>query len=63
MPDANQQQGDRDPAESGTGPAPVLEEAQEGAWLGDDRTEAGEDGEPQEPKEPQEPLEPYQIML
>ena len=60
MPDANKQQGDRDPA--GSGPAPVLipHEAQEGAQLGDDQMEAGNDEEPQEPKEP---LEPYQIIL
>ena len=60
MPDANEQQGDRDPA--GSGPAPVLvpDEAQEGAQLGDDQMEAGDDEEPQEPEEP---LEPYQIVL
>ena len=60
MPDANEQQGDRDPA--GSGPTPVLvpDETQEGAQLGDDQMEAGDDEEPQEPKEP---LEPYQIVL
>ena len=31
MPDANEQQGDRDPMESGPGPIPIPEEAQEGA--------------------------------
>ena len=63
MPDANEQQGDHDPAESGPGPVPIPKGAQEGVQLGDDRMEAGEGGEPQEPEEPQEPLEPYQIML
>ena len=60
MPDANKQQGDRDPA--GSGPTPVLvpDETQEGAQLGDDQMEAGDNEEPQEPKEP---LEPYQIVL
>ena len=60
MPNANKQQGDRDP--TGSGPAPVLipHEAQEGAQLGDDQMEAGNDEEPQEPEEP---LEPYQIVL
>ena len=60
MPDANEQQGDRDPA--GSGPAPMLvpDEAQEGAQLGDNQIEACDDEEPQEPKEP---LEPYQIVL
>ena len=57
MPNANKQQGDHDAAESGPGPVPVPEEAQEGAWLGDDRMEASKGGEPQEP------LEPYQTML
>ena len=57
MPDANEQQGDRDPA--GSGPTPVLvpDETQEGAQLGDDQMEVGND------KEPQEPQEPYQIVL
>ena len=60
MPDANEQQGDHDPA--GSGPMPVLvpDETQEGVQLGDDQMEAGDDEEPQEPKEP---LEPYQIVL
>ena len=60
MPDANKQQGNHDPA--GSGPVPVLipDETQEGAQLGDDQMEAGNDEEPQEPKEP---LEPYQIVL
>ena len=60
MPDANKPQGDRDPA--GSGPVPMLipDEAPEGAQLGDDQEEAGDDEEPQEPKEP---LEPYQIVL
>ena len=60
MPDANEQQGGGDPA--GSGPVPVLipNEAQEGAQLGDDPAEAGDDEEPQEPEEP---LEPYQIVL
>ena len=60
MPDTNEQQGDRDPA--GSGPVPVLvpNEAQEGAQLGDDQMEAGDDEEPQKPEEP---LEPYQIVL
>ena len=60
MPNANEQQGDHDPA--GSGPAPMLtpDEAQEGVQLGDDQMEAGNDEEPQEPKEP---LEPYQIVL
>ena len=60
MPDANEQQGDRDPA--GSGPMPVLvpNETQEGAQLGDDQMKAGDDEEPQEPGEP---LEPYQIVL
>ena len=60
MPNTNEQQGDRDPA--GSRPAPVLipDEAQEGAQLGDDQMEAGNDEEPQEPEEP---LEPYQIVL
>ena len=59
MPDANEPQGDDDP--TGSGPAPVLvpNEA-EGAQLGDDPAEAGDDGEPQEPEEP---LEPFQIVL
>ena len=60
MPDTNEQQGNRDPA--GAGPAPVLipDETQEGAQLGDDQMEAGDDEEPQEPEEP---LEPYHIVL
>ena len=60
MPDANEQQGDRDP--TGSGPTPMLipDETQEGAQLCDDQMEAGDDEEPQEPKEP---LEPYQIVL
>ena len=60
MPDANEPQGDCDPA--GSGPVPVLipDEAPEGAQLGDDQAEAGDDEEPQEPKEP---IEPYQIVL
>ena len=56
MPDANEQQGDHDLA--GSGPTP--NETQEGAQLGDDQMEAGDDEEPQEPGEP---LEPYQIVL
>ena len=60
MPDANEQQGDHDPADSGPGPVPIPEEAQEGAQLGDDQMEAGDGEEPQEPKEP---LELYQIIL
>ena len=60
MPDANKPQGDCDPA--GSGPEPVLipDEAPDGAQLGNDQAEAGDDEEPQEPKEP---LEPYQIVL
>ena len=60
MPNANEPQGDCDPA--GSGPAPVLipDEAPEGVQLGDNQAEAGGDEEPQEPKEP---LEPYQIVL
>ena len=60
MPDANELQGDGDPA--GSGPVPVLipDEAPEGAQLEDDPAEAGDDGEPQKPEEP---LEPYQIVL
>ena len=60
MPDASEPPGDRDPA--GSWPVPMLipDEAQEGAQLGDDQVEAGDDEEPQEPKEP---LEPYQIVL
>ena len=60
MPDANEQQGDRDPA--GSRPAPVLvpDETQEGAQLGDDQMEAGNNEEPQESKEP---LEPYQLFF
>ena len=61
MPDANEQQGARDPMESGPGPVPMPEE--EGVQVGDDRMEFGQDGEPQEPEEPQEPIEPYQIIL
>ena len=60
MPDANKPQGDRDP--TGSGPVPMLipDEAPEGAQLGDDQEEAGDNEEPQEPEEP---LEPYQIVL
>ena len=60
MSDANEPQGDCDP--TGSGPVPVLipDEAPEGAQLGDDQVEAGDDEEPQEPKEP---LELYQIVL
>ena len=60
MPNANEQQGDRNPA--GSGPTPVLipDETQEGVQLGDDQMEAGDDEEPQECKEP---IEPYQIVL
>ena len=60
MPDANEPPGDCDSA--GSGPVPVLipDEAQEGAQLGDDQAEAGDDEEPQEHEEP---LEPYQIVL
>ena len=61
MPDANEQQGARDPVESGLGPVPMPEE--DGVQVGDDRMEFGQDGEPQEPEEPQEPIEPYQIIL
>ena len=60
MPDANEQQGDCDPAGSGPVPMLVPNEAPEGVQLGDDLGEAGEDEEPQEPEEP---LEPYQIVL
>ena len=59
MPDANEPQGDRDPAGSGPTPMPTPNETQEGAQLGDDQMEAGNEKEPQEPKEP---LEPYQIV-
>ena len=60
MPDTNEPQGDGDP--TGSGPVPMLipNEAPEGAQLGDNPAEAGDDGEPQEPEEP---LEPYQIVL
>ena len=60
MPNANKPQGNCDPA--GSGPVPVLlpDEVPEGAQLGDNQMEAGDDEEPQEPKEP---LEPYQIVL
>ena len=60
MPDANKQPGDHDPAGSGPVPMQIPNETQEGAQLGDDQVEAGDDEEPQEP---QEPLEPYQIVL
>ena len=60
MPDANEPQGDRDPAGSRPTPMLVPDETQDGAQLGDDQMEAGNDEEPQEPKEP---LEPYQIVL
>ena len=60
MPDANEPKGDCDPAGSRLGPVPIPDEAPEGAQLGDDQAEAGDDEEPQEPKEP---LEPYQIVL
>ena len=60
MPDANEPHHDGEPA--GSGPVPMLipDKAPEGAQLGDDPAEAGDDGEPQEPEEP---LEPYQIVL
>ena len=58
MPDTNEQQGDRDPA--GSGLVPMPDEAPEGAQLGNDQAEAGDDEGPQEPKQP---LEPYQIVL
>ena len=59
-PDTNEPQGDCDP--TGSGPVPMLipDEAPEGAQLGDNQGEAGDDEEPQEPEEP---LEPYQIVL
>ena len=59
MPDANEQQGEGDPAGFRLEPTLVPDE---GAQLCDnqDEAEAGDDGEPQEP---QEPLEPYQIVL
>ena len=60
MPDANELQGDRDPAGSGLEPMPIPDEAPEGVQLGDDQVEASDGEEPQEPKEP---LEPYQIVL
>ena len=60
MPDANEQPGDHDPTGSGPVPVQIPNEAQEGAQLGDDQAEAGDDEEPQEPEEP---LEPYQIVL
>ena len=52
MPDANKQQGDRDP--TGSGPAPVLvpDEAQEGVQLGDDKMEAATMKSPRSPKSP-----------
>ena len=58
MPDANKPQGNRDPA--GSGPVPMPDKAPEGAQLGDDQAEVGDDEGPQEPEEP---LEPYQIVL
>ena len=60
MPDTNEPQGDRDPAGSRPMPMLVPNETQEGAQLGNDQMEAGDDEEPQEPEEP---LEPYQIVL
>ena len=60
MPDANEPQGDADPAGPGPGPALVPDEAPEEAQLDDDQGEASDDEEPQEPKEP---LEPYQVVL
>ena len=60
MPDANELQGDRDPAGSRPTLAPAPDKTQEGAQLGDDQMEAGNDEGPQEPEEP---LEPYQIIL
>ena len=56
MPDANELQGDRDPTGSGPMPVPAPKETQEGAQLGDDQMEAGNEKGPQESKEP---LEPY----
>ena len=60
MPDTNEQPGNHDPTGSGPVPMQIPDEAQEGAQLGDDQVEAGDDEEPQEPEEP---LEPYQIVL
>ena len=60
MPNANKQQGYHDPAGSGPTPMLVPDETQEGAQLGDEQMEAGDDEEPHEPKEP---LDPYQIVL
>ena len=60
MPDANELQGNCDPAGSGPEPVLILDEAPDGAQLGDDQVEAVDDKEPQEPEEP---LEPYQIVL
>ena len=60
MPNANEPQGDRDPAGSGPVPMPVPDEAPEGAQLGDDQAVASDDEGPQELKEP---LKPYQIVL
>ena len=59
MPNANEPQGDADPAGYGPGPAPIPDEAPEEAQLGDDQGEAGDE----EPQEPKEPLEPYQVVL
>ena len=60
MPDANELQGNCDPAGTGPGPMLIPDEAPEGAQLGDGQAEAGDDEEPQEPEES---LEPYQIVL
>ena len=60
MPNANEPQGDCDPIGSGLVPVLIPDEAPEGAQLGDDQAEAGDDEEPQDPEEP---LQPYQIVL
>ena len=60
MPNADELQGDCDPAGSEPVPVPAPKETQEGAQLDDNQMEAGNDEGPQEPKEP---LEPYQIIL
>ena len=43
MPDANEPQGDCDPAGSGLGPVLISDEVPEGAQLGDDQAEASDD--------------------
>ena len=63
MPDADEWQGDDDPAGSGPEPVFIPDEVPERVQLGGDPADASDGEEPQEPQEPQELQEPHQVVL